>query len=190
MVQYGRPRRSSWAESVRSSLGRTILGKAIWANPICSTAGRIFQIGNAYSYIVKKGYSYLCMWMTSNWLERNKTLIRCYNLLKALSQHASQSGMITKLGFLKSGKLTNRWTFWRRTHDGAGQSVVNEEELHDRTGQPVVIPQRKIGPQQFLIGNDEAELELSLGSRSFSKRVSDQMRKRRKRSSMNVTEDG
>ena len=31
---------------------------------------------NAYSYIVKKGYSYLCMWMTSNWPERNKTLFR------------------------------------------------------------------------------------------------------------------
>ena len=25
----------------------------------------------------EKGYSYLCMWMTSNWLERNKILIRC-----------------------------------------------------------------------------------------------------------------
>ena len=28
------------------------------------------------------------------------------NLLKALSQHATQSGMITKLGLLKSGKPT------------------------------------------------------------------------------------
>ena len=25
----------------------------------------------------ERGYSYLCMWTTSNWLERNKTLIRC-----------------------------------------------------------------------------------------------------------------
>ena len=30
------------------------------------------------------------------------------NLLEALSQHATQSGMITKLGRLKSGKRTNR----------------------------------------------------------------------------------
>ena len=29
------------------------------------------------------------------------------NLLKALSQHATQSGMISKLGLLKSAKLTN-----------------------------------------------------------------------------------
>ena len=45
----------------------------------CSTVGRRFPIGNAYSYTVKKGYSYLCMWMTSNWLARNKILIRCGN---------------------------------------------------------------------------------------------------------------
>ena len=32
---------------------------------------------NGYSYTVKKGYSSLRMWMTLNWLERNKTLIRC-----------------------------------------------------------------------------------------------------------------
>ena len=29
MVQYGRPSRSSWKEFVRSSFGRTIMGKAI-----------------------------------------------------------------------------------------------------------------------------------------------------------------
>ena len=35
------------------------------------------------------------------------------NLLKALSQHATQSGMITKLGLLKSGKLTHQWVIER-----------------------------------------------------------------------------
>ena len=34
--------------------------------------GEGFQIGNVYSFIVEKGYSFLCMWMTSNWLERTK----------------------------------------------------------------------------------------------------------------------
>ena len=62
--------------------------------------------------------------------------------------------------------------------------------MDDRTEQPVVIPQRDIRPQQFIIGNDEAESELSVESRSFSSRVNDQVRKRQKRSSMNVTEDG
>ena len=44
------------------------MGKAIWDNPIESMAGRKFQIGNVSLYIVKKGYSYLGMWKTSNWL--------------------------------------------------------------------------------------------------------------------------
>ena len=38
--------------------------------------GRKFQIGNVSLYIVKKDYSYLCMWTTANWLERDKILIR------------------------------------------------------------------------------------------------------------------
>ena len=35
-----------------------------------------FQIWNAYS-LPEKDSSYRCMWMTSNWLERNRILIRC-----------------------------------------------------------------------------------------------------------------
>ena len=68
--------------------------------------------------------------------------------------------------------------------------IFEEEENHDRTGKPVVCPQRGARPQQFVIGDDETELDLSLGSRSFLDRVNDQVRKRQKRSSMNVTEDG
>ena len=66
---------------------------------------------------------------------------------------------------------------------------MNEEKFHDRTGKPVVIPQREIRPQQFIIGNDETESELSVESRSFLSMVNDQVRKRQKRSSMNVTEN-
>ena len=65
--------------------------------------------------------------------------------------------------------------------------ILEEEENHDRTEKPVVCPQR--GAQQFVIGDDETESDLSLGSRSFLDRVNDQVRKRQKRSSMNVTED-
>ena len=67
---------------------------------------------------------------------------------------------------------------------------MNEVIPRDRSVQPFVIPQRGARPQQFIIGKDEIELELSVESRSFSNRVNDQVRKRRKRSSMNVTEDG
>ena len=40
--------------------------------------------------------------------KRPRLTIIMNNLLKALSRHAAQSGMITKLGLLKSGKLTLR----------------------------------------------------------------------------------
>ena len=45
--------------------------------------------------------------------------------------------------------------------------------MDDGTGQPVVCPQRGAMPQQFIIGDDEAELELSLGSKSYLDRVDD-----------------
>ena len=45
MVQYGRSSRSSWAESVRSSFGRTVVGNAIWENPFEGRLGEGFQLG-------------------------------------------------------------------------------------------------------------------------------------------------
>ena len=67
---------------------------------------------------------------------------------------------------------------------------MNEVIPRERSGRPDVDPQREAWPQQFVIGNDEAELELSVESRSFVNRVNDQaVRKRQKRIS-NVTEDG
>ena len=66
---------------------------------------------------------------------------------------------------------------------------MNEVIPRERSGRPDVDPQREARPQQFIIGNDETELELSVESRSFVNRVNDQVRKRQKRFS-NVTEDG
>ena len=54
-------------------------------------------------------------------------------------------------------------------HDGTAQSIVNEVIPRDKSGQPVVIPHRGAKPQQFTIGNDETELELSMESRFFLK---------------------
>ena len=56
-------------------------------------------------------------------------------------------------------------------------------------GRPDIDSQEEARPQQFVIGNDEAELELSAESRSFVNRVNDQVRKRQKRIS-NVSENG
>ena len=73
--------------------------------------------------------------------------------------------------------------------DGTAQSVRNEETPRDRSERPDIDSQEEARPQQFVIGNDEAELELSIESRSFVNRVNDQVRKRQKRIS-NVTENG
>ena len=85
---------------------------------------------------------------------------------------------------------------WARTHEFQSRFsrehkhvIIEEEENHDRTGKPVVCPQRGARPQQFIIGDDETELELSLGSRSFLHRVNDQVRKRQNQSSKDATKD-
>ena len=58
--------------------------------------------------------------------------------------------------------------------DGSAQSVRNEETLRDRSGRPDDINSREEARlQQFVIGNDETELELSVESRSFVNRVND-----------------
>ena len=63
--------------------------------------------------------------------------------------------------------------------------ILEEEENHDRTGNPLFALNEE--HSNFVIEDDEAESELS--SRSFLNRVNDQVRKRQKRSSMNETED-
>ena len=72
--------------------------------------------------------------------------------------------------------------------DGTAQSERYGETLRDRSGRPDIDSQEEARPQQFVIGNDEAEMELSAESRSFVNRVNDQVRKRHKRIS-NVTEN-
>ena len=62
--------------------------------------------------------------------------------------------------------------------------------IRDRSGRPDDVKcQEEARPQNFVIGNDETELELSVESRSFVNRVNDQVRKRQKRIS-NVTGNG
>ena len=74
--------------------------------------------------------------------------------------------------------------------DGTAQSVSNEETLRDRSERPDDInSQEHANTQNFIVGNDETELELSEESRSFVNRVTDQVRKRQKRIS-NVTDNG
>ena len=71
---------------------------------------------------------------------------------------------------------------------GTAQSVRYGETLRGRSGRLDNINSQEVArPQNFVMGNDETELELSVESRSFVNRVND--RKRQKRIS-NVAEDG
>ena len=78
---------------------------------------------------------------------------------------------------------------WDNDHAWSSQEWKTDTEMCERPGRPDVDSQGATWPQQFVIGNDEAELELSVESRSFVNRVNDQVRKRQKRIS-NITEDG
>ena len=93
--------------------------------------------------------------------------------------------MTTVLGLLKSGKLRLRRTIdqgdlikllgeWQEKFDlvdGTAQSVRNGETLRDRSGRPDNINSQEVArPQNFVMGNDETELELSVESRSFVNR--------------------
>ena len=75
------------------------------------------------------------------------------------------------------------WKMIRKVRPG------HEETLRDRSGRLDINSQEEARPQQFVVGNDETTLELSVESRSFVNRVNDQVRKRQKRIS-NVTGDG
>ena len=129
---------------------------------------------------------------------------------KASLQQIIQNWMTTVFGLLKSGKLKLRRTIdqgdliktsWRMERqvrpdheeillDGTAQSVRNGETLRDRSGRPDNINSQEVArPQNFVMANDETELELSVESRSFVNRVNDQVRKRQKRIS-NVAGEG
>ena len=74
--------------------------------------------------------------------------------------------------------------------DGTAQFGRNGETLRDGSGRPDKINSQEVArPQNFVMGNDETELELSVESRSFVNRVNDQVRKRQKGIS-NVAGDG
>ena len=74
--------------------------------------------------------------------------------------------------------------------DGTAQSVRYGEPLRDRSGQLDNINSQEVAnSQNFIMGRDTTELELSVESRSFVNQVNDQVRKRQKRIS-NVAGEG
>ena len=115
------------------------------------------------------------VWSSQEWKTDIETYERC--------------GRPDKISWRMIRKVRSGFSHEEILLDGTAQSVRNEETPRDRSGRPDVDSQEEARPQQFVIGNDEAELELSVESRSFVNRVNDQVRKRQKRIS-NVTENG
>ena len=76
---------------------------------------------------------------------------------------------------------------WNVDKTWSSQEWKSDELMEVRTRRPFVCPQRRAS--QHIVIDDEAESDLSLGSRSFVHRVNDQVRKDKKQSSMDATED-
>ena len=106
----------------------------------------------------------------------------------ACTEMYEQSGRPDETSWRVTREIRPGFSHEESHHDGTAQSVVDEVMLRDRPKRPDIDSQEGAWPQQFVIGNDEAELELSVESRSFVNRVNDQVRKRQKRIS-NVTEN-
>ena len=70
-----------------------------------------------------------------------------------------------------------RYSKWDDNKAWSSQEWKTDTSMCERSGQLVVIPQSGARPEQFIIGNDETELELTVESRSFVNRVNDQVRK-------------
>ena len=72
MVQYGRSSRSSCKESVRSSFGRTIMGKAIWENLFETWLGENSKLGMSLCTSWKRIILIcVCGWHKIGWKETN-----------------------------------------------------------------------------------------------------------------------
>ena len=70
MVQNGRSSRFSWTKSVRSSLSRTVMGKAIWENPIETWMGENSKLGMSLCSSWKRNILIcVCGWHKIGWKE-------------------------------------------------------------------------------------------------------------------------
>ena len=139
---------------------------------------------------------------------RLPTTIIVNNIWKVSPQQAAQSGIDDHAWSSQEWKTDTEMcerpgrpdvTSWRATresqlgfsheethHDGTAQSVVSEVIPRERSGRPDINSQGGAWPQHFVIGNDEAELILSVESRSFLSTVNDQVRKKTDNDLVNV----
>ena len=101
--------------------GKGNLRKSYW-----NMVGNIL-IGNVSLYTAKKDYSYLCMWMTLNWLARNKILIRCgnYSTKNSIWEHQHLAWIMCSWVALNDNA---KWAkiLWTNTEPCLNQKVQRE----------------------------------------------------------------
>ena len=112
---------------------------------------------------------------------------------------SSQEWKVEATTYDRSGRLDKiSWRMVRQVRldheeillDGTAQSVRYGETFRDRSGRLDNINSQEVAnSQNFIMGSDTTEMELSVESRSFVNRVNDQVRKRQKRIS-NVAGEG
>ena len=92
---------------------------------------------------------------------------------KADSEMYERSGRPDETSWRATRETQPGFSHEETQHDGTAQSVVNEVIPRERPGRPDADSQEGTWPQQFIMRNDEAELDLSVESRSFVKWVND-----------------
>ena len=105
---------------------------------------------------------------------------------------SSRSEQHQRTGRLVEDAFSSSYSEWNVDKTWASQEWKSDELMDDRTGRPVVFAQHT---DRFIVENDnmdsytEAESDMSLESRSFLHRVSDQVRKRQNQSSKDSMQD-
>ena len=120
-----------------------------------------------------QGFSQICHLLHQKALRREVMKVRVLGLRKL--RNMTERGH--PLFYLGEGHTSsNHVSLMRRP----STLLWKTKKLMKKTGTPVVCPQRGARLQQLIIGDDERELELSLGSRLFMHRVNDPVRQRQK----------
>ena len=95
-----------------------------------------------------------------------------------------------RTGRLVEDAYSSSYSEWTVDKTWSSQEWKSDELMEERTGRPVVFAQHT---DRFIVENDNmdsytgAESEMSLESKSFLHRVSDQVRKRQNQSSKDAT---
>ena len=133
MVQYGRPSRSSWKESVRSSFGRTIMGKTIWESSIGTRLGKSSESGDPTSSLDD-----VYIWVA---LKENVKLVM---ILCIITEECSNLGFLPGLWkkFQKQSSPGNlmpkRYLSWSYDMEGHAKKCVERYcELANKKTQPL-----------------------------------------------------